>query len=1027
MNSTKELYAQFRQATRKHDDMEAYRLLREICLTAPDDKTAASQMKAIGQRMAGNAILKLDELCRSGDTEMLRVKMRELKEWADEDFLCRQISYVNACEYLKKHAPMNPQTGNSTAKTAELYKQFRAAGIRHDDETAFEILEKIIACDSSDTSAVAQKKETGKRLCKKMQGELSAAYQSGNKERMIALVGKFRSWGDPAFLNTIRDYKEAAALVDAEARAKAKEVMAGLITTLESQEDRSPKKREELACSVEELSVRHNIELKEEMQALLSKIHKEWHNEQHRISQIDKANDAAERLQIIQSDYELHKPLKDKNLEDHVHTLGDLKDKASTLCDVEEGQRIFDEICTWKSRFEGQLARRRHKRAVIRRLSSIATLILLATGGTALYAHSKADSMAQELSQLRTHKDVTAMRDKLTKGRIVSFFCKKFNSMYRIQFQDSSDWLSRYDLLLNKLTGHLADIKARTSKITLESMPEDVRAYWNYESVVAELVESYNFSIPNSQILCEKEFIQALKSHREPALAKYKMPPVGSNLSQLAKLYAEYKECRNILEFKEDENMLVKEGFHNQVRKILLRDGTHMSSVDIDASLQMYEEYVERLELPKDIQERLEQLKREGEGLAGIEQDLLRCTTLTDFAAQLRRYPESYKRVKNAFKLDDVANISKALPALARIQAARNLRVDEARFFSQETLLALFDIFNSGSNAYGITTTDDRNKFAVIDNYIDKISCEHFQLNKKRKPKVERASSVDHDEENDDTDEDDIEDDENEVEDDPEPAQESPRIQRWRRALKHRLYCWNNGNTVYVGSISRIGNTKYINTTYPGGRKESFRVTDNGEDPYRIKLDVALLESMGYERIQLQNGCKLPVDLLQNVSSNHDSRCPVMLRAYLYATTVEMMEHFPVPEASGILLSPTLQADIQLCHDLSQKHHADFYSWRYNHPLEKEEAWRKFFTQVGSHRYKEEILTNLNILINSYLDLVGFASPDGSAKLNPSAADKPVYYIEYDVKQEDYKINKFTAGAAAPYTPLFILKVRPTK
>lgn len=959
MSNTKELYNQYRAAARAHDDAGAHRILKQICAADPADQGAAAQLRETGRRLAQNFAPELERLAAENDAATLRSRMEQLHEWADADFLKTLPGYSQAAAFLNGKGKRNGAPGmENRARTAQLYKQYREAGLAHDDDKAFAILQQITELDAADQSAQQQKKDTGRRLCARHMRELGDALRNGDMPRLTALVKNYRQWGDATYLSTLQDYPAAARLVDAAAQKEALQTINGIMYALQSGQVQSLQERNEKASEIEQLAVQHDITLDDEKSGVIRKAHEAWQAELHRRSQVDKATNGAARLQTVADDYNLHRPLKENALKEHLQTIDSLETEALLLCDVKEGQEHFDNVQAWKKKLSGDVGSIRRRRTIARRVSSITTLILLALGGTAFYAHSQADNMADQMSKARLAKDVTAVQDMVESNGVLRYFCRLFSGWYRVEYKDSVEWLKQLDSMRKRENELLAQVKERLGRTTLETLEADARLALSCAKLCDELKERFNVDIPQSHRQVIDSIGTQLGNHRDAALSLYTAPPHDADMEALAKLFKHYQATRDIFQFSKEETQSILLAIWNKARNVLLKDGRVMTEAEIEASLNKYNQYVATMELPATIQEELQAMKNNAQGAQELRKSLPSCINLQSYISQLKKHPGTLQHTKNAYSLQDMEGLTDRLQALGAYQAAQDLHLDTGSCTYQK-LEQLRDLFRSSTNAY---FTADR---GTLPGYIDKLT---LAESKKFWPKD--------------------------------------------------LYSWKNKDDIYVGTIMEMNGRKEIVSNNTTGKKVRCTITNGSLQPMKLKLSKKQLENMGLVRLDMQKGVKLPVELLNTVASYRQSGCPVLLKAYLYGTLIEMMEHYPEPLAAGIAFSPLLQKDIEKYRAMARRHPVQEGCWIYNHSEAEEDDWNTFFTRVEGHNYRAEILANINSILNARLEFAGYVDADGKSKVLSFAKGKQLFYMP----DASSGLTKYKAGAAAVYAPLFIVE-----
>lgn len=958
MSDTKELYTQYREAMRRRDDATAHRLLRQICAANPQDKTAAAQMQEIGERLAAAFAPELEELVAANDEETLRMKMQQMAEWAGEDALAKMPSYRQAVDFLKGKKKGGSATPGGRARTTQLYRQYREAGLAHDDEKAFAILKKIVDIDPTDQSAVEQKRETGKRLCRAHHEALSRYLRGGDMEALPALVQRFREWADAAFLNALPDFPAAAGLADTAAQKEAVQKVNGMFFTLQSNAGLGLREREEIAAEIEQLSVQQNVVLDDSQNECINKIHMQWQAELHRRSQVEKVNKGEERVQAIEDDYNLHSPLAEQRLIEHLAALGQLEEEALLLSDVAEGQPHFERVQTWKAKLTEKLTGLRKRRASRRRLVAVCSIVLLALGGTAYYAHGHADKIAREMAKARANKDISAVRDQLNPNPVLGFFCGKFSANYRVEFKDSEAWIKRLEMLIKQEAAENERLRQRTGKITISSLKTDSKLLKSYFDIQKELKEKFNASVsPEHQRVIDGVLSNLEQLHGE-VYTRYTALPSDISMQQLADLFEEFKICLEALPFREEETSRIQASFLSTARRILLHNGKGMTESEIATAKQLYNKYAGTMGLPASIMEELDSQQEHSKGKKALANVLPHCTSMDSYVSKLMLNKEVYKGMNGVFPLEDFTVIQERMQSMACYQAAVNMKLEPSSL-SYQKMSNLKSMFSSGSNVY---FTSER---GVIPSYIDKLT-----------------------------------------------------LTENKRAWQKDLYSWTNGGTVYVGVMQKgIDGSRSIVSVRPGGKKSTLAVTAASRQPVRLQLGTKLLEELGYIRMDLQKGKKLPVELLGNVANYDTQGCPILLRAYLFGTTLDMMEHYPEPLASGIAFSPTLQKDIEEYRRAAAKAPVAYGAWAYEHSEADEKEWQDFFIKVANHRYRDEIIKNLGGILSAKLDFAGYIDEGGMARVLPAARGKQIYYAQ----DGNANLQPHHPGNALPYTPLFTL------
>lgn len=960
MSTKKELYAQYREAARDRNDVGAHRILKQLCELDPADKESASQLREVGERLADSLAPELDDLVVAKETDTLRVKMQQLKEWAGEEYLSKLPSYKRAVEYLKGKGKRGGSSATAGARTAQLYKQFREAGLAHQDERAFEILQKIVDMDPADQVAVEQKKATGHRLCEKNRQKLSDSLRNGDMDTLPEMVSHFRAWADEAYLNTLPDFPAAARLVDAKAQKEAAQKINGMFFTLQSNKDMPLAEREATASEIDQLAIQHNVTLEDEVARTIKQIHEKWQAHRYLLSQREKVEQITEELYNIEDACNLHAPLTEAELSQHIESLAQMEEESLPLCDIEEGKELFSQVQQKKAKLSAELTSRHRKRAIMRRASSLATITVLGIGAFLFYAHSQADKIAMVLWQGMEEKVVPVVKDKLNTNAILHYWCGKFSGKYRVAYKEAKKWMARHDALVSMRDKNLATMQSPSLSVDLASLQECLKLHVAMNDIRAELENKYGEVFSPEQVRILENFLQRIIQLRGAARAKFSMPPADSTLDDLVTLYGEFKASREIFNFSEDDMKEIIVGFWTRAGQILLHKGEAMSDADIEQSLRLYKQYVGILELPAGIQENLEKLREENHGAKTLATSLPNCTSLENYIALIRKYPLTYSHAKGAYTDDNLTLLQERQQPLAALCAARELGI-HSKSLNYEKLVTIRDIFQSSTNVYG------NSERGAIPSYIDKLT-----------------------------------------------------LTNDKKAWKKGLSAWKDGDTVYVGVIQTFSDgSQTMQSISSSGKKYACPIKAASLPPVRLKLDKKQLENMGFSRLDLQKGCVLPADLLTKVANYNRPDCPILLRACLYGLTIDMMEHYSESLASGIALSPTLQEDIKLYRNTARNHCADYGSWARNHSASDEEAWRIFFSRVADHDYRSEVIQRVNHVLEARLELAGYVDGDGKAHIRNGMAGKQILCPNAIVTElEPYSDN----NNAAPYTPLFVIK-----
>lgn len=964
--ATKKLYAQFREAMRRHDDDAAIASLQEILTIDPNDQDARTQMNSLRDKAAQEIAAQLTAAMQQKDENAIATHVQRMESLLQENE--RQAYPI----YLKAKAGMQAKqtarqaldtTSAGADRTKHLYRQFRDAQRNRQEEKAFDILKDILSIDPSDNDALAQVSEIGQRLCTQKAPELSALLRSGRIDELTALIDQMEKWAKKDYLMSLPDYASADTLVGAMRRKKAQTEINESLEDLKK--NTYPiEHQNKVAYEIEKLAAKHNIVLDPNDHAFISEIHQRYQTNLTETRQEEKAAELGEQLNALAEQVQLRQIKNDQELVQLDQQLDAIYAQLDEVGDNAMRDALNERITKYKRLINKLQKDRSFKRGLKYKISAIVIFGIFSLGGAAIYSYENADDSTIDMMACIKRKSVDEGRELLNTNALIVKFSELFSSDYKLARNNLTAWISQFDKLQSeakKLTKELAE---HPSEIDLGSIQADMELISKMSLVQETLKKEYNFTFSEKEIREWNKFASAIAETKQLALAKYTTPPQKATLEELKDIFTEFRKNVPYFNFSESEQEAVHTAISDVAKRILLlQDKTSIPTEnDINQSLNLFREYSEPLMLDNSIQRQLDKLNAAIRNYNSLEKKLAGASTIGEYAKQLLTIEDLRMYLPNIYDAKDISRITPALCAqLAFDRTNQSISPGVASDNKAYDLLKkIHKIFQSGGTDVYMGFTQ------AIRSSIDAITEENDGI--------------------------------------------------WND--KYDQVITKSGN-VYVGKTSKINNSIKVQVLNDDGTESGKEVTLDAKTCTKSRLRTANMRNqLGFKRIDLQRCTTPPVDLLNNITESTEENYPQMAKAWLFKQTLDLMDSYSEPMATGVAFSPRLQADIEEFRKLARKHNLRAGCWLKPHKESQDKEFKAFFAKIAKHKYRTEIANNLHTILNCTLKYAAFVDSNGRFIRLENKADE-LYYISFSDSAPT--LVKAVPGKLPIFTPLFKL------
>ncbi len=957
------LYTEYREAMRQRDEKEAYRKLRQIAEINPEDAKVKLQCESFGLKLAEQLAA---DLSRKNTRDEKQRALKELETLFPSWILGKVPAYVKG----KQDAGLD-QSKTPDLRTKELYHRLREALLARKKEAAFDLLEEICEIDPADSAARKQKAETGIQLSKQYSGEMIRLTHAEDIQPLCDLVDRMRRWATSSALSDIDGYNNAVALVDGFRRNEAAQRISQILAAVRTDGGMPLEGRMNMVREVEGLAARYNISLSGEESELTRTVRQQWDDEESRRVGTEKVEQLAERFAGIPSKTRLFAPAAEQLLTERMRMLDEIADEAKDLGDLPGVKELLCLVKKGRQRIKKTIK----LRSTILLLGRVAVVFLAIMIGLTIHAYNTAGSAMEELNSALAEMNISKLRDltatsSVMRGAIVRKITLLVNTDYKVMFEKGKECLERHDRLLRMLDRGLAQIDEFSRNMDIRRSSKYVAIVHKIEDICEELKE---FKTSPGKEVAKKlnTFKEKIRELKPRAIARYESLPRNLSLPELNELYVEFKEVSRSLDFTPEQSNIIRENFRSAVSDILLyRNSQRIPTAgEMNKSMELFEQYRESMELDKVLQDEIVQRQKGVAIIASGDADnhLRQCTTFKEYRETLESWANlgALPKIPNACDTAFLKNISDQLiKDQSLVVAAAECEVfPKKRELNRKLLESIKSIFDKSANVYLEYNSS-------IGRAIDLLT----------------------------------EDDEG--------------MDLWCKNLE----AVESEGMIYPGSIS--GGTD--------GMKKTVRLLNlNGEPSGDKKMDLPvestwkwnlsnLREKLGFERIPLQRGNLLPIDLLKRTAEMHkSSSCPMLAAAWLFKQTIDLMEAYPEPLANGIALSPSLREDIGEFKKLDHQMNLVKGCWFLPHKKMDDEKLRAFFARVADRDYKGEIDGRLKYILSANFVFAGFVGEDNHLVIVPAMRGKPLYFLSMAQKMQALPASSTNHARLQRFTPLF--------
>lgn len=840
----------------------------------------------------------------------------------------------------------------SQAITRDLYKKYRSACIAHNDTEAFEILENIIKLDASDDNARRQRAEVGKRIALSIAPQLQTAMESGDIKKISDVVQKMQSYASNDELMNVGDFAAALALYNADKNKHHQKQIAEWVAEMSMLKNVDDKQKK--ALFIERFACDNGVSISAGHATILKEVHDQWRE-----------------LQQFREEEQLFKELCDEyarirgmmreqaDLSACRDSLMQLRTKASQLSKLET-----NEIETFLKRVNLALEKIQRIRAAITRkkvikrgLSTFFSLIVLGGIGLFGYAHSTADERCAEFATAVREKDVKSAKQLLERIHFMEHIYKLVSSDYDIQLEKTREWVKTYNQHINKLEQYKEWMAQKRRSDTLKLIDYLKNHVAPACQLLSQLKEDYKYT-PSADFLRQHNDVidEIVETFRQRTM----QPSQSADMPTLAKLYGEYQAYKKIFGFTPEDDVEIRNIYLQLCENLLFRNLNSQES--LHHSMALYQQYKQSLPMPIDAESRLRSFGKILDTNASLPSLLAASTSLSDYNARLKQVQSVLKDPAIEAALQQLETVLSDLPILKK------------RLYLEKV---------------GISTlSEDSMKSRLIQVRKSYTKDGEF-FPPYAEPDLERISNL--------------------LTDDSGPAWTNNYVQAVEK------------QRVLIGKTSRINDTVYLRQYLPDNKlsKEKIVLTN----PASIKqLNLASLRSnLSIDRHTLLRGKILPTRLMHIIAANVQADASALASAYLYSLALELLQSVHEIE-NGICFSKSLQKDIAEWEKLLSWLHGHGINlsnkcWMQTHPYAAQTKVYRFLQDVNSHDYEAEIRECLSKLETADCVLVGYFAPSGQMVNIAPTNNRQLYYVSNGT------LHPYEGKNGTPFMPILSVDV----
>ena len=847
---------------------------------------------------------------------------------------------------------------NAPAFARLLYNKLKGCLDREKYMEAFNVLLQLLKENKEDAIARKLLRPIGQYVYKDEAKELSQALSSNHQDRINTHVWRLRMMADESTLAKLPGFRTAVSKVEEAARNRAYAMLLGAISKLK--DTQHIRDREKMAQSIEKFVVEQKLQLTSEHQSLIDSVHLAWQQFCRHEELMSKYREQADGYEILK------KRVEDKF--DLPHCCDQLKDSLEVLAELSELKEAADlkvAVAATLKKAQSIVFSQNRRKLLIRSFTGIVIVTAVFAVVMLTYAFTSAGTREHSLRDAREAKNLKLVREYLYSIEPLRGLRTALSSAYAQEMLTCQAWLKAHQVNCDKVKAMEVQLRSAVdalgrNDVTPAEMTAGLIIVEEASKLCNTLDRDFNCRQGENLLALINVFKSSMADIRPTVLSRFTEPSPQLDLPGLDSLYKEYLGCRELLKVTYEEHEDIRRAFTASVSAELSRlSAAAPTPEEAAAIVKKFDQYNSSMKLDASLRESLADYSTRFALFNELPQKLMSVQNMNEYVEAVKACGDCYARVPDAIMLNELEAIVGKEDA-----AMRTFKLQE-----------FFKTLPEGMTQEGVLKYLQKLRAVYVD------GAPLYQVTEKNKQVEKLITDL---------------------------TTDSKRF--WRDNLVRTV---GYGPYVYVGTLA--GERKVRHYDVKGTPIKRLAEPMNKNTPI---TEVALKNSrtsMGYVLDKLKAGTVTPAQLLMNVAQFNDEKCPVFARAYLFYTTLQMIEELD-EMASGVAFSPSLRQDLAAFKKLPQYKNKQYGCWMLSHKENTETPYVNYFKNIADHNYLSEILAAILPITDAVSTYAGFIDAEGKA-IRVQAGDAPLYIMRNGV------ISLYKDTQEAPYTPLFTLSV----
>lgn len=849
-----------------------------------------------------------------------------------------------------------PETAPAFARL--LYNKLKGCLDREKYMEAFNVLLQLLKENKEDSIARKLLRPIGQYVYKDEAKELSQALSSNHQDRINTHVWRLRMMADESTLAKLPGFRTAVSKVEEAARNRAYAMLLGAISKLKDTQHISD--REKMALSIEKFVTEQKLQLTSEQQSLIASVHQAWQKFCRHEELMRKYREQADGYEVFK------KRVEDKF--DLPHCCDQLKaslEVLTELAELKEAEELRVSVAATLKKAQSIVFAQNRRKLLLRSFTGILIVTAIFVVVMMTYAFTSAGTREHALQDAREAKNIKLVREHLNSIEPLRGLRTALSPAYAREMSTCQAWLKAHQETCAQVKEMEVQLKAAVDALGRNDVtPAEMTSGLIVAESASKLCDTLDreFNCREGEKLLEliNVFKSSMADIRPTVLSRFTEPSPQLDLPGLDALYKEYLGCRDLLKVTYEEHEDIRRAFTASVSAELSRlSAAAPTPQEAAAIVSKFDQYNSSMKLDASLRESLADYSTRFALFNELPQKLMTVSNMNEYVEAVKACGDCYARVPNAIMVNELEAMIGKEDAAMRSFKLQEFFKSLPEGMTQESVLEylqkLRSVYVDGAPLYQVTEKNKQAEKLITDLTTD-----------------------------------------------------SKRF--WRDNLVRTV---GYGPYVYVGTLA--GERKVRHYDVKGTPIKRLAEPKTKNTPI---TEVALKNSrssMGYVPDKLKAGTVTPAQLLMNVARFNDEKCPVFARAYLFYTTLQLIEELD-EMASGVAFSPSLRQDLASFKKLPQYKNKQYGCWMLSHKENTETPYINFFNQIASHDYLSEILGSILPITDAVSTYAGFIDAEGKA-IRIQAGDAPLYIMRNGV------ISLYKDTKEAPYTPLFTLSV----